>query len=71
MYMINQRTVFQDGFTIGAHNLPVPASGYRLTMTVNGVETEIAPGEYHGEVVLEPRKPTQNRRVSNGGCRRL
>ena len=54
MYMINQRTVFQDGFTIGAHNLPVPASGYRLTMTVNGVETEIAPGEYHGEVVLEP-----------------
>ena len=54
MNMINQKTVFQNGLTIGAHIFPVPASGYRLTMTVDGVETEIAPGEYSGEVVLEP-----------------
>lgn len=54
MNIIDQRTAFPNGITIGAHNFPIPASGYRLTMTVNGVETEIALGTYPGEVVLEP-----------------
>lgn len=54
MNMIRQRTIFPQGLTIGEHSIPVPSAGYRLTMTVDGIETEIAPGEYSGTVVLEP-----------------
>ncbi len=39
-----------DGATVTA-----PA-GYSLTLTVNGVETSIAPGSYKGDVVLTPAK---------------
>ena len=39
-----------DGATVTA---PV---GYSLTLTVNGVETSVAPGSYKGNVVLTPAK---------------
>lgn len=54
MMIIERTTVFENGLHIEAEKLPVPVFGCRLTMTVNGVEMDIAPGEYKGRVVLEP-----------------
>jgi hypothetical protein len=52
-WTVNQITTVK-GLTIpkGAHI--VPAAGQSLTMTVDGVETPMAPGTYAGTVVLTP-----------------
>jgi hypothetical protein len=52
-WTVEQTTTIKDlripeGATI------VPAAGHSLTMTVDGVETAIAPGSYPGTVVLTP-----------------
>lgn len=44
--------VYEDGLTITEDNMPVAPEGYLLSMTVDGVETNIEPGTYEGQVVL-------------------
>lgn len=50
---IEKKTVYENGLQIKEDELPRPAAGRRLTMTVDGVETDIAAGSYKGRVVLE------------------
>lgn len=53
MNIIDKKVIYEDGLNIAAGNEPIPAEGFRLTMTVDGVETEPVPGQYPGRVVLE------------------
>lgn len=52
-WSIDQTTTLK-GLTIPDGARIVAASGHSLTMTVDGVETPIAPGDYPGTVVLTP-----------------
>lgn len=54
MLKISEKIEFEHGFTIEAGSIPEAVPGLRLTMTVDGVETEIEPGQYTGRVVFEP-----------------
>ncbi|MGA3158766.1 MAG: hypothetical protein ABSE43_14455 [Steroidobacteraceae bacterium] len=52
-WTVEQTTTFK-GLTIPDGAQVVAAAGHSLTMTVDGVETAIAPGTYPGNVVLTP-----------------
>ena len=45
-------TTHYDVLTINAGSVPTAAAGKTLTLTVDGVETDLAPGTYKGNVVL-------------------
>jgi len=49
-----EQTITLKDLVIPDGALIVPAAGHSLTMTVDGVETAIAPGNYPGAVVLTP-----------------
>ena len=49
---IIERTTRLEHLSITAQALPVAPAGKSLTLTVDGVERDIAPGDYSGDVVL-------------------
>jgi len=51
-----EKTTSLTELTIGNGAVVTAPAGYSLTLTVNGVETAIAPGSYKGDVVLTPAK---------------
>lgn len=52
-WTVEQITTLKD-LVIPDGALIVPAAGHSLTMTVDGVETALSPGNYQGSVVLTP-----------------